>query len=113
MSSINLFTQKIEQIWLCLSIAFRFRPEFERWKGELEQSSGCTWIENNKFFLNNQLRMTYICDRPATNGSRLYSLHGLTTINKQSTFCLSSIKVIESGDGNFLIEFIETHNHDE
>lgn len=93
-------------------IAFRFRPEFERWKGELERSSGCTWTENNKLALKNQLRITYICDRPATNGIKLYSLHGQTTINNKSTFCLSSIKVTEE-NGNFLIEFIETHNHDE
>ena len=68
---------------------------------------------NNRFVLNNHLRMTYICGKPATNGSKLYSLHGQTTINNQLTFCLSSIKVTESDDAKFLIEFIETHNHDE
>ena len=89
------------------------KSEFHRWKSEIERESGCTWIQNNKFFLNNRLRMTYICDKPAHRGSRLYSLHGLATINNQSTFCLSSIKVTESEDGKLLIEFIETHNHDE
>ena len=93
-------------VWIRIS-------EFQRWKDELERQSGYTWKQNNKFFLNNRLRATYICDKPATNGSKLYSLHGPSTINNQSTFCLSSIKMIEGEDGNFLIEFIETHNHDE
>lgn len=88
-------------------------PEFTGWKIEIEKQTGYTWIQNNKFYLNNRLRKTYICNRPATNGCRVYSLHGLTTINNHSTFCLSSIKLIENEDATFHIEFIETHNHDE
>jgi len=91
----------------------RSLDEFARWKDTIEKKSNCIWIENNKFYLNNRLRKTYICNRPASNGCKVYSLHGETTINNHSTFCLSSIKLIENDDGSFFIEFIETHNHDE
>lgn len=79
----------------------------------MEKDSGYKWVKNNEFVLNNRQRKTYICNRPASHGPKLYSLRGQTTINSQSTFCLSSIKVTEDDNGRFLIEFIETHNHDE